>query len=144
MAAARRRDLERVMAQARFALTTCETSMKKALAILLMVGSMSSLAFAADVPVYPGAKMNEMLTKADQAEHPGSVAYTTADAFEKVYEFYQTKGTENPHMKGISPDYKSGAFTFPGTHIDVAIFWVRQSNATMGNMVHLVNRKDAK
>jgi hypothetical protein len=95
---------------------------------------MSSMALAAGVPVYPGAKMNEMLTNADQAENPGSIAYTTSDAFEKVYEFYQTKGKENPHMKGISPDYKTGAFTFPGTHTDVAIFWVRQSSATMGTI----------
>jgi len=117
--------------------------MKTALAILLMVGSISSTAFAADVPVYPGAKMNEMLTKADQAHHPGSVAYTTPDAFEKVYEFYQTKGTENPHIKTNSTDYKAGAFTFPGKRIEVAIFWVKQSSATMGTMVHLVNMKEA-
>jgi hypothetical protein len=44
-------------------------------------------AFAIDVPVYPGAKSNEMLTKSDGENHPGSVAYTTADTFESVYEF---------------------------------------------------------
>jgi hypothetical protein len=38
-------------------------------------------------PVYPGAKSNEMLTKADGENHPGSVAYTTVDTFESVYEF---------------------------------------------------------
>jgi hypothetical protein len=118
--------------------------MKTALAILLMVGSMSSTAFAADVPVYPGAKMNEMLTKADQADHPGSAAYTTPDAFEQVYEFYKTKGTENPHIRTDSAAYKAGAFTFPGKRTEVAIFWVKQSSATMGTMVHLVNMKEAK
>jgi hypothetical protein len=116
--------------------------MKTALAILLVVASMSSTAFAADVPVYPGAKMNEMLTKADQEQHPGSVAYTTPDAFEEVYEFYKTNGTENPHIKTITPDYKMGAFTFPGKRIDVAIYWVKQSSATMGTMVHLVNKRE--
>ena len=142
MAAIRRRDLERIMAYTAFEFTTWDALMKKALAILLMVGSMSSPAFAADVPVYPGAKMNEMLTKADQADHPGSVAYTTPDAFEKVYEFYKTDGTENPHMKTITPDYKAGTFTFPGKRIEVAIFWVKQSSATMGTMVHLVNKRE--
>lgn len=142
MAAIRRRDLERIMAYTAFEFTTWDALMKKALAILLMVGSMYSPAFAADVPVYPGAKMNEMLTKADQADHPGSVAYTTPDAFEKVYEFYKTNGTENPHMKTITPDYKAGTFTFPGKRIEVAIFWVKQSSATMGTMVHLVNKRE--
>jgi hypothetical protein len=116
--------------------------MKTALAVLLMVASMSSAAFAADVPVYPGAKMSEMLTQADQEQHPGSVAYTTPDAFEKVYEFYKTNGTENPHIKTNTPDYKMGAFTFPGKRFEVAIYWVKQSSATMGTMVHLVNRRE--
>ena len=116
--------------------------MKTALAMLLMFGSVCSTAFAADVPVYPGAKMNEMLTKADQEQHPGSVAYTTADAFEKVYEFYKTNGTENPHMKTNTPDYKMGAFTFPGKRTEVAIYWVKQSNATMGTMVHLFKKRE--
>ena len=35
-----------------------------------------------------------------------------------------------------------GAFTFPGKRIEVAIYWVRQSSATMGTMVHLVNRRE--
>jgi hypothetical protein len=56
--------------------------------------------------------------------------------------FYKTNGTENPHVKIITPDYKMGAFTFPGKRIEVAIYWVKQSSATMGTMVHLVNRRE--
>lgn len=66
--------------------TTWKTCMKAAFAVLLMFAVVSP-AFAIDVPVYPGANSNEMLTKADGENHPGSVAYTTADTFESVYEF---------------------------------------------------------
>jgi hypothetical protein len=88
--------------------------MKTALAVLLMVASMSSAAFAADVPVYPGAKMSEMLTQADQEQHPGSVAYTTPDAFEKVYEVLQDERHRESAHQNKHPRLQNGRVHLSG------------------------------
>src|ERR1019366_6082300 len=112
--------------------------MKISFAILLIFAAMSSPAFAIDVPVYPGAKSNEMLTKADRENQPGSFAYTTSDSFESVYDFYKKIGNENPHMKTNTPYYKAAAFTFPGKKFQVAIYWQKEQGK-LGTMVHLIN-----
>ncbi|MGQ9638651.1 MAG: hypothetical protein ACUVT6_12815, partial [Thermodesulfobacteriota bacterium] len=77
--------------------------MKKVIYIILsIVFIFSSLIFASEFKVYPGAKMDEKATKeaneaaqAAKMSNVKAIVYTTADSFQKVSSFY----------KGIAKEY---------------------------------------
>ncbi|MBP8743766.1 MAG: hypothetical protein KBH86_01450 [Syntrophorhabdus sp.] len=88
---------------------------------------------AADFKVYPGAKVDEKLTKeandfaarsaaGSKMAAPKATIYTTGDAYEKVYSFYKSVGKEY-QMPGTSgrkntlpsgKELKSSFFIFDG------------------------------
>ena len=112
--------------------------MKTAMAHLLLFLSLSSIALAADVPVYPGATISATLTQAMQEKNPDSVVYTTQDDFDKVFEFYRTIGAETPTGTLLTKDVKHAGFRFPGKTFGAVISW-RQRSAVAGTMITLGN-----
>jgi hypothetical protein len=101
--------------------------MKTAMAHLLLFLSFSSLASAADVPVYPGATVSPELTRAMQDKDPDSVVYTTADDFDKVFRFYRRIGAETPSATLLTGDAKHAGFRFPGKTFGAVIAWRQRS-----------------
>jgi hypothetical protein len=112
--------------------------MKTAMAHLLLFLSLSSLASAADVPVYPGATVSPELTHAMHDKNPDSVVYTTPDDFDKVVTFYRRIGTETPSATLLTKDVKHAGFRFPGKTFGAVISW-RQRSAVPGTMIALGN-----
>ena len=110
--------------------------MKTAMAHLLLFLSLSSLASAADVPVYPGATVSPELTHAMQDKNPDSVVYTTPDDFDKVLTFYRRIGAETPSATLLTKDVKHAGFRFPGKTFGAVISW-RQRSAVPGTMITL-------
>jgi hypothetical protein len=110
--------------------------MKTAMAHLLLSLSLSSLALAADVPVYPGATLSATLTHAMQEKAPDSVVYTTDDDFDKVFEFYRRIGAETPTGTLLTKEVKHAGFKFPGKTFGAVISW-RQRSAVPGTMITL-------
>jgi hypothetical protein len=110
--------------------------MKTAMAHLLLLLSLSSLALAADVPVYPGATLSATLTQAMQEKDPDSAVYTTQDDFDKVFEFYRKIGAETPTGTLLTKDVKHAGFRFPGKTFGAVISW-RQRSAVPGTMITL-------
>lgn len=118
---------------------TCDGTgmqMKTAMAHLLLFLSLSSLASAADVPVYPGATVSRELTHAVQDKSPDSVVYTTPDDFDKVFTFYRRIGAETPSATLLTKDVKHAGFRFPGKTFGAVISW-RQRSAVPGTMITL-------
>src|ERR1700720_5024294 len=97
--------------------------MKTAMAHLLLLLSLSSLASAADVPVYPGATLSPELTHAMQERNPDSVVYTTPDDFDKVLAFYRRIGPESPSATQSTKDVKPAGSRFPGKTFGADISW---------------------
>lgn len=110
--------------------------MKTAMAHLLLFLSLSSTALAADVPVYPGATLNQTLTHAMQDKNPESVVYITQDDFDNVFEFYRKIGAEAPTGTLLTKDVKHAGFRFPGKTFGASISW-RQRSAVPGTMITL-------
>jgi hypothetical protein len=108
--------------------------MKATIAALLLALAVPS-AFAVDVPIYPGAKINAMLTQAQHDNNPANEAYTTQDSWEKVYAYYKGLGTgiENLKMKTMNDQYKFAEFGFSGKQFKVGIGWVPKGG--LGTMI---------
>lgn len=96
------------------------------------------LAFAAP-PVYPGAKAVDELNQAAKKAGQDSMAYNTLDSFEKVYEFYKSKGTEVQGAHRISPREKFALIMFAETGYGVAIGWNEDSKSD-GTVIHIGRR----
>lgn len=107
--------------------------MKASLAALLLAFALPCAASSVDVPIYPGAKLNAMLTQAQHDQNAENEAYTTGDSFETVSEYYRKLGAENLKSKVIGPDYKAVQFLFKGNKFNVVISWVPRSN--LGTMI---------
>jgi hypothetical protein len=103
--------------------------MKSAMAHLLLFLSLVSPAFAADIPVYPGAALDTALTAAMQEKYPDSAVYVTHDAFDKVDAFYRHAGTATP-TGTMTKDVKHAGFVFPGKTFGASISWTQRSAAT--------------
>ena len=110
--------------------------MKTAMAHLLLFLSLSLLAVAADVPVYPGATLSPTLTHAMQEKDPYSVVYTTQDDFDQVFQFYRKIGAETPTGTLLTKGAKHAGFRFPGKTFGAVISW-RQRSAVAGTMITL-------
>jgi hypothetical protein len=106
--------------------------------LLPLVAAVFVLAFAAP-PVYPGAKAVDELNEAAKKAGQDSMAYNTLDSFEKVYEFYKTKGTEVQGAHRIGPREKFALIMFAETGYGVAIGWNEDSKSD-GTVIHIGRR----
>jgi hypothetical protein len=95
-------------------------------------------AFAAP-PVYPGAKPVDQLNDASKKAGRNDLAYNTMDSFEKVSEFYGSKGEENQRAHRAGPTEKSAMFMFKETGYVVMIGW-KESSKTDGTVIHIAKR----
>ena len=101
--------------------------------VAMMVVVSIVIVSAADFKIYPGAKVDEKLTKeandfgakaaaGSKMTIPRATIYTTGDAYEKVYSFYKGVGKEYkmPNVSGTKnklpsgKELKSSCFIFDG------------------------------
>jgi hypothetical protein len=112
--------------------------MKKAVLLLPLFAAVCAFAFSAP-PVYPGAKAVDELNEASKKAGQDTMAYNTSDAFEKVYEFYKSKGTEVQGAHKTSPREKFALIMFKETGYGVAIGWKEDSKSD-GTIIHIARR----
>src|ERR1035438_7997595 len=107
--------------------------MKKAVFLLPLLAATYLLAFAAP-PVYPGAKAVDELNGAAKKAGQNTMAYNTPDSFEKVYEFFKSKGTEEQRAHRVSAREKFAMILFKDDGYTVAISWKEgaKSNGKIG------------
>ena len=112
--------------------------MKKAVLLLPLFAAVYALAFAAP-PVYPGAKAVDELNEAAKTAGQETMAYNTHDPFERVYEFYKSKGTEVQKAHRDNPREKFALIMFSDTGYGVAIGWKEDSKSN-GTVIHVSRR----
>jgi hypothetical protein len=108
----------------------------KTLARLLPVFAVAYLFAFATPPVYPGAQSVPELNDASQKAGRDTLAYSTPDSFEKVFEFYNGKGAEVPRAHRAGPREKSALFMFKETGYGVMLSWKESSKAN-GTVIHI-------
>lgn len=95
----------------------------KAFLIILLVG-FACFAAAPDVPVYPGATIEDQVTKATRQNGANNIAYNSPDSFEKVDGFYKKLASQDvPHSRNINADMKFVVLRFPGKKFQVGLSW---------------------
>jgi hypothetical protein len=109
--------------------------MKKAVLLLPLFAAGLVFAFAAP-PVYPGAKAVDELNDAAKKAGQDSMSYNTLDPFEKVYEFYKSKGTEVQGAHRDSPREKFALVRFKESGYGVAISW-KEDSKSKGTIIHV-------
>jgi hypothetical protein len=112
--------------------------MKRAVSLLPLFAAVYVFAFGAP-PVYPGAKAVDELNDAAKKAGQDTMAYNTLDSFEKVYEFYKSKGVEVPGAHRVSPREKFALIMFKETGYGVAIGWQEDSRSS-GTVIHIARR----
>ena len=100
---------------------------------LLLVGVAYLFAFAAP-PLYPGAKEVDELNQASKKVGQNGTSYNTFDPFEKVYDFYKTKGAETKTHHTPKAREKYAAFLFRDTGYAVTIFF-REDDRKSGTII---------
>lgn len=116
--------------------------MKKAVLLLPLFAAVYALAFAAP-PVYPGATAVDELNEAAKTAGQETMAYNTHDPFERVYEFYKSKGTEVQKAHRDNPREKFALIMFSDTGYGVAIGWKEDSKSN-GTVIHVSRRGPAR
>jgi hypothetical protein len=109
--------------------------MKRAVFLLPLLAATYLFAFAAP-PVYPGAKAVDELNEAAKKAGQNTVAYNTPDSFEKVYEFFKTKGTEEQRAHRVSAREKFAMIMFKDDGYTVTIGW-KESTKSNGTIIHV-------
>src|SRR3954468_11216471 len=109
--------------------------MKRAVLLLPLLAAAYLFAFAAP-PVYPGAKPVAELNDAAKNAGQDTMAYSTPDSFEKVYEFFKSKGTEEQRAHRVSARGKFAMIVFKDTGYTVAISWKEDSRSN-GTVIHV-------
>lgn len=92
-------------------------------AFLLPLFAAAYLSAFAAPPVYPGAKPVDELNDALKKSGQDSTAYNTMDAYEKVYDFYQSKGGELRRGRPARAGEKMATLQFKATGYAVNIIW---------------------
>jgi len=113
--------------------------MKRVVSLLPLLAATYLFAFAAP-PVYPGAKAVAELNEAAKKAGQDTMAYRTSDSFEKVYEFFKSKGTEEQRAHRVGARGKFAMIVFKDTGYTVAISWKEDSKSN-GTVIHVA--KDA-
>ena len=108
--------------------------------IVVLVFAFVCLGASLDVAVYPGAIVEERVSKSVRKSNPDNIAYNTADAFEKVDAFYKKAGSEDVvKTRNIGPDLKFVALRFPGKKFQVQLSWVA-TDKQHGTVIQFVQR----
>jgi hypothetical protein len=102
--------------------------MKRVAFLLPLFAAVYLSAFAAP-PVYPGAKLVDELNQALKNSGQESTAYNTMDAYEKVYDFYQSKGGELRRGRPARAGEKMATFQFKDAGYAVNIIWKEDSKS---------------
>ena len=116
--------------------------MKKAAFLFPLHAAAYVFAFAAP-PVYPGAKAVDEINESDQKACKDTMAYNTLDSFEKVYEFYKSKGTEQERAHRVSAREKSAMIMFRDAGYTVAISW-KEDSKSKGTIIHVAKGVPAR
>lgn len=112
-------------------------TIKRAISTLSLFVAAYMFAFAfAGPPVYPGAKAVDELNDAAKKAGQNTTAYNTLDSFEKVYEFYKTKGTEEQRAHRVGPREKFALVNFKDSGYGVAISW-KEDSKSKGTIIHI-------
>jgi hypothetical protein len=99
-----------------------------------------SLGFSPDVAVYPGATVDEQVSKSVRKSNPQNVAYNTPDGFEKVDDYYKNLGSQDvPHSRNIRADMKYVVLRFPGKKFQVQLSFVA-ADKRHGTVIQFVQR----
>ncbi len=101
---------------------------KRTALLLPLFAAVYVLAFAAP-PVYPGAKPVDELNQELKKSGQDSTAYNTFDSYEKVYEFYQSKGGELRRGRPARAGEKMATFQFKDAGYAVNIIWKEDSKS---------------
>jgi hypothetical protein len=109
--------------------------MKRAALWLPLFAAVYLFAFGAP-PVYPGAKAVDELNEASKKAGQDTMAYNTADSFEKVYDFYKTKGAEVEKAHRAGPQEKFALIRFRETGYGVSISW-KEDSKSKGTIIHI-------
>ena len=116
--------------------------LKRAILLLPLMTAAYVFAFAAP-PIYPGAKPVDELNQAAKSAGRNTTAYNTGDAFEKVYDFYKSKGTEEQRAHRMKPGEKFAMFMFKDAGYTVAIGW-KESAKSDGTVIHVAKGVPAR
>jgi hypothetical protein len=105
-------------------------------AMRFFVAAVTALSLAA-VPIYPGATLDAAASKEVTASHPDFPykVYVTPDSYEKVVEFYQSKGAKQsvPVSAGNSAQQKMAMFS--ASDSTIAINWPADVKDKSGRIV---------
>ncbi len=115
--------------------------MMRTVFLLPLLAATYLLAFAAP-PVYPGAKALDELNEAAKKAGQSTMAYNTPDSFEKVYEFFTSKGTEEQRAHRVSAHEKFAMIMFKEDGYTVAISW-KETAKSNGTVIHVAQRVSA-
>jgi hypothetical protein len=96
--------------------------MKQIAFLLPLFAAAYLFAFAAP-PIYPGAKLVDDLNKGLKKAGQDMIAYNTFDAYEKVYDFYQSKGGELRRGRPSRDTEKQATFQFKESGYFVTVLW---------------------
>jgi hypothetical protein len=116
--------------------------LKRAILVLPLLAAGYLSAFAAP-PVYPGAKPVGELDQAAKTAGQNTTAYNTPDTFEKVYDFYKSKGTEEQRAHRATPREKFAMIMFKDTGYTVAISW-KETAKSEGTVIHFAKGVPAR
>jgi hypothetical protein len=108
---------------------------KTALLLLAVCAAVVGLAVTAP-PVYPGAKPVDELNNAAKKAGQDTMAYNTQDSFEKVYEFYKSKGTDVEKAHRVSAREKFAMVKFNESGYAVVISW-KEDSKSKGTIIHI-------
>ena len=109
--------------------------MMRAVRLLPFLAATYLFAFAAP-PMYPGSQGIDALNDAAKKAGQNTMAYNTPDPFEKVYEFFRTKGTEEQQAHRVTANTKFAMIMFKDDGYTVAISW-KESSKSNGTVIHV-------
>lgn len=105
-----------------------DSTLRCAIALSVALIVVSPCLAAVDVPVYPGAVLDEQATRMihrSKPDHPEYVVYNAPDSFEKIEGFYKKLGaTDVPHSRNISAEVKYVVLRLPGKTYFVQLSWI--------------------
>jgi hypothetical protein len=109
--------------------------MKMAAGLLPVFAAAYLFAFAAP-PVYPGAKLVDELNQGLKKAGQDMTAYNTFDAYEKVYDFYQSKGGELRRGRPDRAKEKQATFQFKESGYFVTVLW-KEDSKSHGTIIYI-------
>jgi hypothetical protein len=116
--------------------------MKTAVLLLPLFAAAYLFAFAAP-PVYPGAKAVDELNQAAKKAGQNTMAYNTPDSFDKVYDFFKSKGVEEQRAHRASAREKFAMIMFKDAGYTVTISWKEDAKSN-GTVIHVAQGAPAR